>query len=134
MKVHIIGLPGSGKTTLSEWIGRNFAVPVVDLDWVVYERLTLVENEPSEIECRMAEIAKSEAWTTEGAYHKDWLKPLLDVADVIMWLDFSLLVCTIRMLRRHAIAELRHNNQHPGWWRLARFISYTLAHRLAPTS
>jgi len=29
------------------------------------------------------------------------------------------------MLKRHALAELRRDNRHPGWRRLLRFMRYT---------
>jgi len=38
MRVHIIGITGSGKTTLAVWMSERFGVPAHDLDWVVYDR------------------------------------------------------------------------------------------------
>jgi hypothetical protein len=33
-------------------------------------------------------------------------------------------VCAWRLLKRHALAELRRDNQHPGWRRLLGFMRY----------
>lgn len=124
MKVHIIGTAGSGKTTLGAWISGRFDVPSHDLDWIVYDRAG--ERPESEIGARIDGIRRESGWVTEGAYHEPWLLPLLDDADRIVWLDVSLVVCVVRMVKRHLLAELRRNNAHPGWRRLARFLRYTV--------
>lgn len=123
MKVHIIGLAGSGKTTLAAWISERFGVAAHDLDWIVYDEAG--ERPEPEIVARIGEILREPGWVTEGAYHQTWLQPLLQAADRIVWLDPPLPVCVFRMLKRHAVAELRRDNAHPGWLRLVRFLRYT---------
>jgi shikimate kinase len=124
MRVHIVGLAGSGKSTLARWISLTCAAPAHDLDWVVYGDDGR-ERPASEISRRLEAIAREAAWVTEGAYHDDWLRTLLDAADLIVWLDLPLHRCVVRMVRRHALAELRRNNRHPGWRKLIRFLNYT---------
>ena len=123
MKVHVIGIAGSGKTTLAAWISERFGVAAHDLDWVVYDEAG--ERPELEIVARIDEILCEPGWVTEGAYQQPWLQPLLAAADRIVWLDASLPVCIFRMLKRHAVAELRRDNAHPGWLRLVRFLRYT---------
>lgn len=123
MKVHIIGLAGSGKTTLSQWIGDTFDVSVHDLDFVVYD--VAGERPLAEINTRIDAIRARPGWVTEGAYHDEWLRPLLDDASAIAWLDVPLRICFARIVKRHVRAELTRNNPHPGWRRLARFLNYT---------
>ena len=36
-RIHIVGGPGSGKTTLAARLGRHLGVPVYDLDAIAYE-------------------------------------------------------------------------------------------------
>ncbi len=123
MKVHIIGIAGSGKTTLARWISSAFEIPAFDLDHVVYGDEG-GERPAGEIVPRIDEIRADNGWVTEGAYRNEWLRPLLDDATAIVWLDPSLPTAVARMLKRHARAELSRNNPHPGWGRLIRFLDY----------
>lgn len=50
--VHIMGLAGSGKTTLARWIADTFDLSIHDLDWVAYDQHA--ERPLAEIERRIA--------------------------------------------------------------------------------
>ena len=121
--IHIIGLAGSGKTTLAEWCSSTFEIPSYDLDWVVYDDNG--EREAPEIRARVDEIIRGHGWVAEGAYHDAWVTTLLEQADSIVWLDVPVHTCAYRIFARHVRAELRGKNKHPGWRKLARFLDYT---------
>jgi adenylate kinase family enzyme len=123
LRVHIIGLAGSGKTTFARWIGDTFGVPVHDLDWIAYDQQG--ERPLAEVAQRVGAISNSNGWVTEGAFQERWIEPLLTRATAIVWLDVPLHVCLFRMLKRHVRAELSRKNQHPGWRKLFRFMNYT---------
>jgi chloramphenicol 3-O-phosphotransferase len=121
-RIHLTGHPGSGKTSLARRLASEFAVPHYDLDWVAYtERGARPADERG---LDVGRIAAGSGWVTEGAY-SGWVRPLLDAADVVLWLDVPWRVCAWRMVKRHALAELQRDNQHPGWRRLFGFIGYT---------
>ena len=122
-KVHISGLAGSGKTTLARGIADEFGSSAYDLDWIVYDQNG--ERPAAEIERRLQAIAEGRGWVTEGAYTQDFVTPLLERADAIVWLDPPLYACIFRIVKRHVRAELARNNPHPGWTRLLRFLNYT---------
>ncbi|MEX2247589.1 MAG: hypothetical protein WEC75_12995 [Dehalococcoidia bacterium] len=123
MKLHIIGMAGSGKTTLARWAAAEFGIPAHDLDYVVYGDAG--ERPEAEIVARLEEIRAGRGWVTEGAYRNAWLHPLLADSDSIVWLDVPLRTCLYRIVRRHVIAEMSRTNPHPGWRRLVWFLNYT---------
>ncbi len=123
MKIHIIGIAGSGKTTLAHRLSRSLRVRAYDLDPVVYDN-ELGERPLAVIEERIARIREGASWVTEGAYRDAWLHPLLGDADRIVWLDVGLAVAGSRMLKRHISAEIARTNMHPGWLKLLRFLDY----------
>lgn len=123
MKAHVIGPPGSGKTTLALQISRMCDVPAHDLDWIVYDETG--ERPRAELLARIEEIRASDAWVTDGAYAENWVPQLLEGAEAIVWLDVPWRVGATRMVKRHVRAELARNNRHPGWRKLYRFLRYT---------
>ena len=123
MNIHIIGLAGSGKTSLSRAISTAHGIPAIDLDYEVYGPTG--ERPASELKARLNGILSREGWVTEGAYHEPWLDSLLTAADTIIWLDVPLRTSLFRITKRHLVAELARNNPHPGWRKLARFLTYT---------
>ncbi len=123
MRAHIIGLAGSGKTTLAGWLGDTFRVPTHDLDDVAYGEDGA--RTVAEVDRRVGVILSEGRWVTEGAYSDQWVEPLLTNADVIVWLDIGVSTCLFRMLKRHLRAELTRSNKHRGWIRLLRFMNYT---------
>ena len=123
MKVHIIGQAGSGKTTLARQLAASDGATAHDLDPIVYGPGG--QRSHAEVARSIEVILTENSWVTEGAYRDAWLTPLLDAADAIVWLDLPRRVCLWRIFRRHVLAELRRNNRHPGWRRLASFMRYT---------
>jgi len=123
LNVHIMGLAGSGKTTLARWLADTFDLSIYDLDWIAYDKHG--ERPLVEIERRIEDISRIGGWVTEGAYQESWIQPLLAGAESIVWLDLGLHTCILRMVKRHIRAELSGTNQHPGWARLLRFLNYT---------
>lgn len=122
MKVHIIGMAGSGKTSLARWLAAEHRVRAHDLDWTVYDASG--ERPEAAIVASIHEIRRETGWVTEGAYRAAWLTPLLDDADAIVWLDYPFVRCAYWIVKRHIRAEMARNNPHPGWRRLFSFLDY----------
>ena len=102
MKVHIIGIPSAGKTTLAAGLAEALGVPHHDLDGVAYvdDRWTM---RPSlERRAIVDGILAERAFVTDGGF-LGWTEPLFAAADRIIWLDPPLRVLTWRHIRRHGV-------------------------------
>lgn len=86
-RIHVIGGPGTGKTTLAGALGGVLGVPVIHLDDVA--RVgggTGRIRTPGERDPLVATILAGDAWITEGV-HLGWTEPLLARAELIVWLE-----------------------------------------------
>lgn len=101
VKIHILGAPGSGKTTLALGIASRFHIPHYDLDKVNLEHESAIT------------IAEQPAWITEGIYLIS-TEPMLYHADCIVLLEVSWPVAAWRMIRRHILNSLHGTNPYPG--------------------
>jgi len=120
-RVHIIGGPGSGKTTLARILGAGLRKPTYDLDVIGYEGRAgpkrPLRTRLDDVQC----IAGQSGWVTKGMCLW-WTEALFRHADVIVWLDVPFRVAAWRIVVRHVKAERRRNNPHTGWRSLARFL------------
>ena len=108
LKIHILGGPGSGKTTLAECIASRFHVPHHDLDKLSWKHGT---SWAAYIEEAFA-IAEQPGWVSEGIYLV-WVDPLLHQADYIVLLEVSWPVAAWRIIRRHILKSMRGVNPYP---------------------
>ncbi len=120
-RIHIVGGPGSGKTTVALDLGRRLGVPTYDLDEVGYEGGA---GDRRPLDARLADvcaIAAQPGWVTEGVF-LGWTDELLRAADVVLWLDVPWRVAARHIIARHVRASLAGTNRHPGILRLLRFL------------
>ncbi len=100
-RVHIVGGPGSGKTTIALNLGRRLDVPTFDLDEVGYEGGTGDQRPLSARLSDVSAIAAQAGWVTEGVF-LGWTDELLRAADLVLWLDVPWRAAAWRIVARHA--------------------------------
>ena len=102
-RVVLIGTSGCGKTTLARQLAQRLNVPHIELDalhwqpnWTETPRDRLVEKARLALD---AADGASDGWTLCGHYGKvadlTWSR-----ADTVIWLDYSMTVTFMRVLRR----------------------------------
>src|ERR1041384_5377101 len=85
-RIHIIGGPGSGKTTLARELAVDLDVEAYELDKIAF---TGPDFEERPLPDRMADvqaIARRPAWVTEGLFVQ-WTDELMAQASIVVWLD-----------------------------------------------
>ena len=102
-RVHVIGGGGSGKTTLARRLASDTGLPLYELDTGV----VLDPQEPS--------------WIAEGVFLWE-IEPVLDRADVIVWMDLPRRAAFRRMVTRHIKLTVLRRNPHPGFRKMLRFV------------
>lgn len=109
-RVLVIGGPGTGKTTLARHLGGVLAVRTINLDRDVAYRpppdhgtdapFRDWERVPWDERYAAARtLAMEGSWVTEGIY-AGWTEPLLDAADVVVWLDLPGRIAGFGVARR----------------------------------
>jgi len=108
VKLHILGGPGSGKTTLAAEIATRFDIPHHDLDKLLWKHGTQTAGCIDDA----FTIARQPDWVTENI-GVIWIDPLLYQADCIVLLEVSWPVAAWRIIRRHISKSLHGINPYP---------------------
>lgn len=124
-RIHVVGGPGSGKTTLARSLAAALGEQVHGLDEIfrlgggngplrpAAERDAMVEG-----------ILAQPAWITEGV-HLGWTDPLIDGADIVIWLDSVGWVAASRgILRRFAGGAAQGVRESGGHRKVSRLGDY----------
>jgi adenylate kinase family enzyme len=100
VRLHIIGVPSAGKTTLARDIATRLGVPHYDLDSLAFvdDRWTL--RPTHDRDAMLARILEEPSFVTEGGF-LGWTEALFAETDHIIWLDPPLWVLVGRHVRRH---------------------------------
>ncbi|MBB4822934.1 adenylate kinase family enzyme [Sporosarcina luteola] len=102
MKLFIMGIVASGKTTYAKKLSTEMDLPFVELDAVVYHEKDgqRVKRSPEKQMEVIREIDQAGGWIMEGVYRPSYHK-LIEMADAIIWLDPPLYKRRYRILSRH---------------------------------
>ena len=124
-KVHILGGPGSGKTTLAQSIASQLDIPHYDLDQLGLKYGPQAEPYVAET----MTIVQQSGWVTEGIYLL-FVDLLLHQADFIILLDIPWATAARRIVQRHIISIVSGTNQYPGIKALVALLRYARGYYL----
>ena len=97
-RVLIIGPCGSGKSTLARELAPRLGLPLMHMDQLGWQA-GWVETDKAILHARLAEAVAGERWLIEGNYGST-LAPRLERADTVIYLDFPILLCLWRLIKR----------------------------------
>lgn len=97
-RILIVGSGGAGKSTLSTTLGELWSLPVLHLDSLFWKPGWTPSPKPEFIEHVKTEMAKPK-WIIDGNYDST-LAMRAEYADLIIFLDFSNILCVYRACKR----------------------------------
>jgi len=102
MKIFIMGIVASGKTTYAKELSNKMDIPFVELDAVVYYNVDgeRIKRTPEEQVKIIHQMDAKGSWVAEGVYRPSY-HILMDMADIVIWLDPPLWKRKYRILSRH---------------------------------
>jgi len=113
VKLYIIGIVASGKTTLAKKLSDKLNIPCYELDCIVHDdrvkpRRKRTSGEQLEI---IKKIDSCGSFIMEGVYRESY-RELFDIADTILFLDPPLYVRIYRILKRFIKQRLGIEKSH----------------------
>jgi hypothetical protein len=115
-RVSLVGVPGSGKTTVGRKLAASLAVPFVELD-AIFHQPHWAELSRDDFRDRVSTVVVAPAWVVDGNYSV--VRDLVwDRADTVVWLDLPRRLVMrrviLRTLRRAITREaLWNGNREP---------------------
>ncbi len=97
-RILVIGPCGAGKSTLATDVGARLALPVHHIDQLNWQP-GWVESSKNDLRQRLLTIVAGDRWLIDGNYGGT-LDVRLDRADTVIYLDFPIWLCAVRVLRR----------------------------------
>jgi adenylate kinase family enzyme len=97
-RVLVIGPCGAGKSTLSVELAHKLGLPIFHMDQLNWQP-GWVESSKAEIAAKLEQIVKTDHWLIDGTYGGT-LGERLDRADTVVYLDYPIRLCVIRLMRR----------------------------------
>ena len=118
LRILVVGVTGSGKTTVARHLAGLFHIPHIELDALYWEP-SWTSAPPEEFRRRISAATVCGAWVVDGNYSVShditWTK-----ATMLVWLDYSLPLIMWRLwwrvLRRALRREVLWNGNRERLW------------------
>lgn len=101
-RIVVMGPPGSGKSTLSQHLGKQLGLPVFHLDQA-YWQSGWIETPVDRFQAEVERMSRLPAWVIDGNY-TDTIGARFAAADAVIYLDVPSWLSMIRLLRRMVLS------------------------------
>lgn len=98
-RISVVGVSGSGKTTVGRALAERLGVPYVELD-ALHHGPGWTEASADELRARVAPLVVGERWVIDGNYRSKLGDLVIARADTVVWLDLPVRVWLVRLARR----------------------------------
>ena len=123
-RIHVVGGPGVGKSSLARVLAAGGGRRLCHLDELAFEGPNFEPRPEDELRRQALAIAREPHWVVEGIF-VGWVEPLFAGADVIVWLDhLSWREAVARILGRTLRGAVEEPAKRQGRERFFRFGDY----------
>lgn len=98
-RISVVGIPGSGKSTIAQELGALLEVPVLELD-SIFHQANWTQLPDDEFVRQTAELVRTDGWVIDGNYSAVREDVIWPGADTVVWLDLPRRVVMTRLVRR----------------------------------
>ncbi|MGH6958096.1 MAG: hypothetical protein ACREEW_15635 [Caulobacteraceae bacterium] len=115
LRIAIIGLTGSGKSTMAKALGAALGLPVIELDAINWQPgwRDLKNDDPAQFARRVEAVIQKPRWVTDGNYSVV-LPRILARATTVVWLDYGRPLIMGRVIRRSLVRSITKKEVWPG--------------------
>lgn len=99
-RVSVVGVAGSGKTSLAAALGERLGVPVTELDSIVWTGTDWQPVAADELRERFDQISNGDRWVIDGYYGELTETAIWPRADTVVWLDLPRRLVLVQAARR----------------------------------
>lgn len=111
-RICIIGGSGTGKTTLSNNLGKELNLPVYHIDGIHHLKDWKIRDKEERDKIILEKVAESK-WIIDGTY-RSTLQQRLEKADSVIYLDYSTFAQIIGVLKRFIKNHGKEKEEIPG--------------------
>jgi len=111
VKINVVGVSGSGKTTVGRRLSEALNVSYIEMDRLFWKP-NWTEPANDEFFSRLTEALSKDAWVLDGNYHRTASIKWQSV-DVVIWIDFSITRTLWQASQRAIRRAIRHEELWP---------------------